>query len=88
MLKRFGSRLFSRKAAPRVVEAAETAAADAVEAGASIPKTKTAQVAPALLLATGAGVAFWYWTQWARGQAESDQAESDQAAADKAAGGD
>ena len=28
-------------------------------------------VAPVLLLATGAGVAVWWWTQWARGHAES-----------------
>jgi hypothetical protein len=31
-------------------------------------------VAPVLLMATGAGVAVWWWTQWARGRAESDAA--------------
>lgn len=31
-------------------------------------------VAPVLLLATGAGVAVWWWTQWARGRAESEAA--------------
>jgi hypothetical protein len=34
-------------------------------------------VAPVLLLATGAGVAVWWWTQWARGRAESEGAAGD-----------
>ena len=41
-------------------------------------RQRNAPVAPALLIATGAGVAFWYWTQWARGQAESDAAAKDE----------
>ena len=36
-------------------------------------------VAPVLLLATGAGVAVWWWTQWARGQAESEPAPAGEA---------
>jgi hypothetical protein len=37
---------------------------------------RVARVAPAaLLLATGAGAAVWWWTQWARGRAESEAAE-------------
>jgi hypothetical protein len=35
-----------------------------------------ARAAPAaLLLATGAGAAVWWWTQWARGRAESEAAD-------------
>jgi len=29
-------------------------------------------IASAVVLAAGAGVAFWWWTQWARGRAESE----------------
>jgi uncharacterized protein HemX len=36
-------------------------------------------IASAVVLAAGAGVAFWWWTQWARGRAES---EAEIAAAD------
>jgi hypothetical protein len=43
------------------------------------PKTKRGHVAraapAALLLATGAGAAVWWWTQWARGRAESEAAD-------------
>jgi cbb3-type cytochrome oxidase subunit 3 len=43
------------------------------------PKTKRGRVAraapAALLLATGAGAAVWWWTQWARGRAESEAAD-------------
>ena len=46
---------------------------------ASEARARTAQVVPALLLATGTGVAFWWWTQWARGQAESDGTQGDEA---------
>jgi uncharacterized protein HemX len=36
-------------------------------------------IASAVVLAAGAGVAFWWWTQWARGRAETeaDLAETD-----------
>jgi uncharacterized protein HemX len=34
-------------------------------------------IASAVVLAAGAGVAFWWWTQWARGRAESDPDLSD-----------
>jgi uncharacterized protein HemX len=38
-------------------------------------------IASAVVLAAGAGVAFWWWTQWARGRAESEadvtEAEAD-----------
>jgi hypothetical protein len=33
-------------------------------------------LASAVILAAGAGVAFWWWTQWARGRAESEDAEA------------
>ena len=46
--------------------------------GKAAGRLRTAPVAPALLIATGAGVAFWYWTQWARGQAESEAAAKDE----------
>ena len=41
---------------------------------AALGRSRPGQVAPALLLATSAGVAFWWWTQWARGRAESEAA--------------
>lgn len=38
-------------------------------------------IASAVVLAAGAGVAFWWWTQWARGRAENEadltEAEAD-----------
>ena len=73
MLKLFGHPLLGRKPvkAPlaKLVSQAPEALETAVQAAA---KSKTGQVAaPALLIATGAGVAFLWWTQWARGQAES-----------------
>jgi hypothetical protein len=37
-------------------------------------------VAPVLLMATGAGVAVWWWTQWARGRAESEATAPPEAA--------
>ncbi len=49
-----------------------TKAADPIEASLqALGRSRKAQVAPALLLATGAGVAFWWWTQWAQGAEES-----------------
>ena len=45
----------------------------------AIGRSPGSQVAPALLLATGAGVALWWWTQWARGSAESEAAARDDA---------
>jgi uncharacterized protein HemX len=51
------------------------------------PKTSTAApalapIASAVVLAAGAGVAFWWWTQWARGRAESEAAEGSEPDAD------
>lgn len=52
-----------------------TKAADPIEASLqALGRSRKAQVGPALLLATGAGVAFWWWTQWARGAEESEAA--------------
>ena len=70
---------FRRKARePSVVRTVQTLvrqAPDAVEASLqALGRSRKAPVAPALLLATGAGVAFWWWTQWARGTAESEAA--------------
>ena len=45
---------------------------------AALGRSRASPVAPALLLATGAGVAFWWWTQWARGRAESEAAAKDE----------
>ena len=36
-------------------------------------------LAPTLIAAAGAGVAFWWWTQWARGRAEAERAALDAA---------
>jgi len=35
------------------------------------PASGLPPIASAVVLAAGAGVAFWWWTQWARGRAES-----------------
>ena len=72
MLKWVGSKLRRRKPADgRVAEAVTTAVA---ETSSAASRSRTAQVVPALLLATGTGVAFWWWTQWARGAEESEAA--------------
>ncbi len=57
-----------------LAEALETKAANPVETSLQALGARTAQAAPALLLATGAGVAFWWWSQWARGAEESEAA--------------
>jgi hypothetical protein len=36
------------------------------------PASGLSPIASAVVLAAGAGVAFWWWTQWARGRAESE----------------
>ena len=53
-------------------------------APAKAPASGLSPIASAVVLAAGAGVAFWWWTQWARGRAESDgePAEADLAQAD------
>ncbi len=47
----------------------------------SSPAPGLSPIASAVVLAAGAGVAFWWWTQWARGRAESEadltEAEAD-----------
>ena len=74
---------FRRKAAASPLaeqaQALVRKAPDAVEASLQAlgRSPSMAQVAPALLLATGAGVAFYWWTQWARGSAESEAAAKD-----------
>ncbi len=58
-----------------LVQTLSAKAVDPIEASLqALGRSRKAQVAPALLLATGAGVAFWWWTQWARGSAESEAA--------------
>jgi len=42
------------------------------DATASPPSPGLSPIASAVVLAAGAGVAFWWWTQWARGRAESE----------------
>jgi len=39
---------------------------------AATPAAGLSPIASAVVLAAGAGVAFWWWTQWARGRAESE----------------
>jgi len=38
----------------------------------STPAPGLSPIASAVVLAAGAGVAFWWWTQWARGRAETE----------------
>jgi uncharacterized protein HemX len=51
------------------------------------PSPGLSPIASAVVLAAGAGVAFWWWTQWARGRAENeaDIAVADGTEADAAA---
>ena len=59
----------------KLVQKLSAKAADPIETSLqALGRSRKAQVAPALLLATGAGAAFWWWTQWARGSAESEAA--------------
>ena len=66
----------SRKAV-KAVDTAPMSEARLARTARSLP------VAPTILLATGAGVAFWYWTQWSRGRAESDAAGAKTLGADE-----
>ena len=76
LLDRLPFRRKSRE--PSVVRTVQTLvrqAPDAVQTSLlALGQSRKAPVAPALLLATGVGVAFWWWTQWARGSAESEAA--------------
>ena len=69
---------FRRKPKPSVAKAVQARvrqAPYAVKASLlALGQSRKAPVAPAVLLATGLGVAFWWWTQWARGTAESEAA--------------
>ncbi len=46
------------------------------------PAPGLAPIASAVVLAAGAGVAFWWWTQWARGRAESELVDTENAEPD------
>jgi len=46
------------------------------EVEAETPPVALPPLASAVILAAGAGVAFWWWTQWARGRAESEAVET------------
>ena len=60
---------------PTLVQTLSAKVADPIETSLqALGRSRKAQVAPALLLATGAGAAFWWWTQWARGAEESEAA--------------
>ena len=76
MIKTLSSLFPKRKLKPtKLVQALAAKAVDPMEASLqALGRSRKAQVAPALLLATGAGVAFWWWTQWARGAEESEAA--------------
>jgi uncharacterized protein HemX len=71
---------FRRRRAGDPLSAATSTLAEAAPdvAKASVKALERARgapvAAPVLILATGAGVAVWWWTQWARGRAESDAA--------------
>jgi hypothetical protein len=69
----------NRATAAAVAKVADRAAAQApgvleatLRAFSGPPSAKVQVAAPVLILATGAGVAVWWWTQWARGRAESE----------------
>jgi hypothetical protein len=65
---------FRRRTLPAPKRLADQAA-DAVQGALQTVSREAARVpatAPLLILATGAGVAVWWWTQWARGRAESE----------------
>ncbi len=49
----------------------------------STPAAGLSPIASAVVLAAGAGVAFWWWTQWARGRAENDAELADADLAEK-----
>ncbi|WP_174301332.1 hypothetical protein [Caulobacter sp. S45] len=76
MIKTLSRLLPKRKSKPAELgRALASKAVDPMEASLqALGRSRKAQVAPALLLATGAGVAFWWWTQWARGAEESEAA--------------
>ena len=76
MIKTLSRLLPKRPPKPaKLVQALASKAVDPMEASLqALGRSRKAQVAPALLLATGAGVAFWWWTQWARGAEESEAA--------------
>ena len=76
MIKTLLSRLASLRPRKRpLAKMLATKAADPIAASLqALGRSRKAQAAPALLLATGAGVAFWWWTQWARGVEESEAA--------------
>jgi uncharacterized protein HemX len=64
---------------PRPTDPDKTPSQDA-----ATPASGLSPIASAVVLAAGAGVAFWWWTQWARGRAESeaDVSEGDTTQAD------
>jgi hypothetical protein len=74
---------FRRRRAAALPSAVATTLAEAGPkvadaAGKALERARVAPVAaPVLILATGAGVAVWWWTQWARGRAESDAAAAE-----------
>lgn len=63
------------EAARRVADAAPAVADKAAQVLERARNAPATTAAPVVLLATGAGVAVWWWTQWARGRAESEAAE-------------
>ena len=66
---------FRRPPKRSLVQTLSAKATDPIEASLqALGRSRKAQIAPALLLATGAGAAFWWWTQWARGAEESEAA--------------
>jgi hypothetical protein len=75
-LARYAPGLLERlgRPAPDLADAAVRKSPDVLEASLRAVGRSRAkpQVAPAVLLIGGAGVAFWWWTQWARGRAEAD----------------
>jgi ferric-dicitrate binding protein FerR (iron transport regulator) len=69
----FGLKLGLRRRSDPDATGDETMAADkAASPNAATPSTGLSPIASAVALAAGAGVAFWWWTQWARGRAETE----------------
>jgi len=72
--------LFRPAKSPPAVAAGSEAPAPLETSTPTTAASRLSPIASAVVLAAGAGVAFWWWTQWARGRAES---EADLAVADE-----
>ncbi len=69
----FGLKLgLPRRPDPAKPDATKTDPETAPPQTTATPSPGLSPITSAVVLAAGAGVAFWWWTQWARGRAEND----------------